>query len=442
MSSNKIYPLFLEKIECQYKNQIYNLINKNPSDKGQFYRIIISFEDKTSRDKFLLQNSNLKILNKFDFIPAINLYLSYKEILDLEKESLIKKIEEDQRLYLSMLETIYKLELINYRKSQIVFKGKNVRIGIIDNGINRNIDSIWDIIKEQYSLTKENGSSEIKENNNIIKHGTLMANIIGNQYIDYYDNIVGIAPNAEILDFDATINSDDNFYFSNILRLFDIIDKKKINVSMLLISFTTLEPSDGKDILSLACNQFVDRGIIIICPAGNFGPEKYTIGSPGSAEKVITIGSLTKEGKIAYYSGRGPTLDGRNKPDFYLPGSKIEIALTNNSRVIFSGTSVAAAIGTGLIALLKEFNPKITYTEILEIIKKASIYLNFFHDSDKYVTTNIIKVFEVLGLYQECILPYNFLIKRALKTSIYMIIFFISSFFIWLFLGINKFLIS
>ncbi|MHA1275212.1 MAG: hypothetical protein ACTSQS_17550, partial [Promethearchaeota archaeon] len=137
MSSNKIYPLFLEKIECQYKNQIYNLINKNPSDKGQFYRIIISFEDKTSRDKFLLQNSNLKILNKFDFIPAINLYLSYKEILDLEKESLIKKIEEDQRLYLSMLETIYKLELINYRKSQIVFKGKNVRIGIIDNGINR-----------------------------------------------------------------------------------------------------------------------------------------------------------------------------------------------------------------------------------------------------------------------------------------------------------------
>ena len=233
----------------------------------------------------------------------------------------------------------------------------------------------------------------------------------------------GIAPNAKLIDFDIS-NSKEEYYFSNILEVFDLILKEEIRLDILLISLTTLEPSDGIDLLSLACNLLADKNIIIICPAGNFGPESYTIGSPSAAEKVITIGATTKKMTIAYYSGRGPTLDNRLKPDLCLPGSKIEIPLSNELRINFSGTSISAALGTGLIALLKESNPNLSYDDLMKLFQNVSMDLNYENISQGYGTVNIMEIFRRLGYDQQeiKIIPYKDLIKKSLEVSIEIIV--------------------
>ena len=207
-------------------------------------------------------------------------------------------------------------------------------------------------------------------------------------------------PNAKIYDFDIS-NLKEEYYISNILEVFDFILKNDIKLDILLLPMTTLEPSDGNDILSIACNLLVDKGFIIICSAGNFGPESYTIGSPASAEKVITIGSLTKEMTIAYYSGRGPTLDERLKPDICLPGSKIDIPLSNELRIQFSGTSISAALGAGIVALLKENNPNLSYKDVMKIFQNVSIDMNYENISQGYGTVNIMDIFRRLGYFQQ-----------------------------------------
>ena len=413
----KIYPIFAQKIENNIKEKFLKALElKDKFDEDREYNVLISFQDGIKRDSFKTKHKQFNILNIFDIIPSILVSLTKSQILNLQNDESINRIEEDQKLYLSMLEVNEIIGLNDYKKNKIPYSGKNIIIGIIDNGINPNFETISDIIIRKYSQTEQHKLDAAE-----ISHGTLMANLIGNQFFDFNKRIIGIAPNAKLIDFDI-FNSKEEYHFSNILEVFDFIIKEDMRLDILLIPLTTLEPSDGNDLLSLACDLLADKGIIIICPAGNFGPESYTIGSPSAAKKVITIGAHTKKMTIAYYSGRGPTLDERLKPDFCLPGSKIEIPLSNEFKIKFSGTSISAALGAGLIALLKERDYNLSYQDIFKIIQSAKIDLYYKNISQGFGTINIMDVFKQLGYYHDegvqKIIPYNYIIKKSLKLSI------------------------
>lgn len=406
----KVYSYFVRKIE--------------EFDKDDEVRVIILFEDNEKRDNFLSKHKNLDILNKFEFLSLINLNLTIEQVKNLEKDDLIKSIEEDQKLYQSIININEILDLKDYKESQIHFTGKDVKIGIIDNGINKNYGSISDVSIEVYKFAKNNKQE--------ISHGTIMANIISNQYLDSNHNFIGIAPHATLFDFDIS-NSKNSYYFSDIFKVIDLINIQDIKIDILFIPFITANPSDGKDILSMTCNTLVDKGVIVICPAGNLGPGNYTIGSPGAAEKVITVGSLSKDLSLSNFSGRGPTLDERLKPDFCLPGAKILLPLTDKLSINVSGTSVSAAIGVGIIALIKEFNPEASYLDILEIVKQTSINLGFQKNSQGYGMINVVNIFKKLDLYEEKIIPYNYLMKRSFKTAIELFIILILFYYIFYF---------
>ncbi|NVM34757.1 MAG: S8 family serine peptidase [Candidatus Lokiarchaeota archaeon] len=413
-----IYSLFKEKITSQPKNQQY--------------RVIFSFKDLSNREKFLEKNKDLKFLGKIDFIPSIYLNLEKAQIINYEKAKLVEKIEEDQKLFLSMLDVLEVLEINDYKNSQISYTGKKVNVGIIDDGINKNFTSISNINSKQYFLNEIVKDNDLKNIKKEITHGTIMASVISNRFKNVDDNYIGIAPNVNYIDFNIS-NSDQKYYFSNILQVFDKIIKENIDIDILLISLITKDCSDGKDILSLACDQLVNKGIIIICPAGNFGPDPYTIGSPGAAEKVFTIGALTKNLTIPNFSGRGPTLDNRTKPNIYFHGSNVIIPLSNNLRLRVSGTSVSASIGVGLIALIKEFDPKITYNDIIGLIKKSRINLNYDPKDQGLGSVKITDLFRELDLYHEKLSTYNYLTKRSLILSIECLIVFIIIFYFFYF---------
>jgi len=414
MNFKKIYPLFLKLIENQKE--------KSPKEKKEF-RTIISFENISKRDKFVSKNKTLKILNKFDFIPAFSAYLRKEQILKFDKEDSIKQIEEDQKLFLSILEVNEMLELDKYKKSQISYTGKNIKVGIVDNGINSNFQAISNVSRYQINKAVRNESE--------ITHGTLMASIIANQFKDTENDYIGIAPGVKFTDFDIS-NPTNDYYFSHILEVFDSITKENIDIDVLLISLTTSDPSDGKDILSLACNLLVDSGIIIVSPAGNYGPDPRTIGSPSAASKVISFGAVTKELLINQFSGKGPTIDDRLKPDFCLPGSDVKIPLSDDLAVNVTGTSVAAAIGAGLIAIIKDFNNDFTYITLFEILKKSCKDLNLEDFSQGHGMPIIVKIFKNMNLFHEKILPYNILVRKAIKFSVEFIILFIVLYFLFL----------
>ncbi|MDC8011317.1 S8 family serine peptidase [Tahibacter soli] len=106
--------------------------------------------------------------------------------------------------------------------------------------------------------------------------------------------------------------------------------------------------------------------MIFVVSAGNEGSAAQTIGSPGNAKNTITVGALGHAGSttVVGFSSRGPTADGRRKPDIMGPGSSTISALgdtTNNGTPeapltqALSGTSMSAPTISGNMALMRQF---------------------------------------------------------------------------------------
>jgi subtilisin family serine protease len=111
-------------------------------------------------------------------------------------------------------------------------------------------------------------------------------------------------------------------------------------------------PCNGLDATSLASDAAVKRGVHVVVATGNTGPIHGSIGSPGCAREVITVGAVDRLDNIAVFSSRGPTLDGRVKPDIVAPGVLILAAKNGGGYATLSGTSMATPHISGVVALL------------------------------------------------------------------------------------------
>ncbi|MEW6003475.1 MAG: S8 family serine peptidase [Nitrospirota bacterium] len=142
------------------------------------------------------------------------------------------------------------------------------------------------------------------------------------------------------------------------------------------LSLATSEPADGKSALSQASDNAVKKGVIVVAAAGNDGPIYSSITPPGDARYVITVGAIDKNNVIADFSSRGPTADGRTKPDVVAPGVDITSCVLDSSFGTKSGTSMSTPHVSGVAALLVQaYHPKPQQAK--EAIMKSAVDLGY-----------------------------------------------------------------
>jgi len=154
--------------------------------------------------------------------------------------------------------------------------------------------------------------------------------------------------------------------------------------------------SNGTSDMSRAADRAVANGVVVVAAAGNYGPNSQTINSPGDAFNVITVGATDDNNTqkigddvVADFSIRGPTGDGRIKPDVMAPGVDIIAPIDQGSAIWqtwpelrvgnfyaqLSGTSMAAPHVAGVAALILQAHPNWT-PDMVKYAIKATANLN------------------------------------------------------------------
>jgi subtilisin family serine protease len=127
-------------------------------------------------------------------------------------------------------------------------------------------------------------------------------------------------------------------------------------------------------------------GIVVVASAGNTGPDPMTIGVPGNTPYIITVGAMTDnytpgdptDDVLASFSSAGPTAEGFVKPEIVAPGGHLLGMMDKESKLAIehpeffdgkfyftmSGTSQAAAVVSGIVALMLQAEPYLTPDDV------------------------------------------------------------------------------
>ncbi len=177
-------------------------------------------------------------------------------------------------------------EPIPYDLNSTDFTGKNVKVGVIDTGIDYNHPDLQDNYQGGYDLVDfdEDPMETTPEEGHPTAHGTHVAGIIaGNGEIN------GVAPDADIYSYRALGPGGSG---SSVQVLAAI--EKAIEDEMDIINLSLGNEVNVPDYpTSMAVNRASELGIIVVIANGNSGPDAWTVGSPATADQSVSVGAST-----------------------------------------------------------------------------------------------------------------------------------------------------
>lgn len=240
----------------------------------------------------------------------------------------------------------------------------------------------WDLIKPLVTVPKHVDHYRVPKN----EHGTHVAGIMAAnwpesvaraQNVDF-EELVGVCPDLELIDVrvfgDSGESSEDRL--THALEFIGHLNRRSVNRKAVhgvnvsaAFGYTASLEGCGQTQVCLACNALVNSGVVVVAAAGNFGfagdkdavslNQTYrdiSITDPGNADLVITVGSTHRLAPhtygVSYFSSRGPTADGRMKPDIVAPGEKVLSSIPGGGIKALDGTSMAAPHVSAVAAML------------------------------------------------------------------------------------------
>jgi subtilisin family serine protease len=299
-------------------------------------------------------------------------------------------------------------------RSVLGYNGDGVGIAVIDSGVtawhddltrgsvtklfpygNQRVAKFVDFVNERTQPYDDNG------------HGTHVSGIIAGNGSDSFGEKAGIAPNASLVSL-KVLDGNGQGTISNIIAALNWVASNYQTYNIRVVNLSVgaqIRESYWTDPLALACKRVTDLGITVVTAAGNRGKDASGqlmyggITAPGNAPWVLTVGASSTEGTLtrlddvmASYSSAGPTaIDFAAKPDLVAPGTGTVSMLAAGSLfaatkltslvagspyigvsqpyLALSGTSMAAPVVSGTVALMLQANPGLTPNLIKAILQ-------------------------------------------------------------------------
>ena len=290
--------------------------------------------------------------------------------------------------------------------------GSGIGVAVIDSGVTTWHDDLTSRSNAQYPYGNQRVSAFVDFVNGALTpyddngHGTHVAGLIAGNGYDSNGQKGGVAPDANLVSL-KVLTADGTGTISNVIAALEwvLANHTAYNIRVVNLSVgAAVRESYWTDPLTLAAKRVVDAGVVVVSASGNFGkndaglPQYGGINAPGNAPWVLTVGASSTNGTttrlddtMASFSSRGPTyLDWSAKPDLVAPGVGL-VSLADASSTFYaanaqylvagsmltafqpylslSGTSMAAPIVSGTVALMLQANPSLTPNAVKAILQ-------------------------------------------------------------------------
>lgn len=236
--------------------------------------------------------------------------------------------------------------------------GEGILICALDVGFNLEHEALssvtvlneWDFLEDDASTDGPQAShgTQVLAMSAAYKPGQLIGSAFGADYL------IARTEDAAI----EFIGEEDLFVAA--IEWADSLGADIITSSLINNGLHTYDELDGNtSVASIATGKAASRGILLLNGVGNSGPKQRTLLSPADADSMLSVGAITLNGGLASFSSRGPTADGRIKPEILAAGQAI-YTVTFGSTSGYkseSGTSFSTPLTAGIAALVWQNHP-------------------------------------------------------------------------------------
>ncbi|MBF26908.1 MAG: hypothetical protein CMA98_03905 [Euryarchaeota archaeon] len=356
--------------------------------------VIVDFDHTpTEIDQLLLENK-VGFVTQFRYwlIDSIAGTVELNRIHELLEIPGVVFIELDGRLGIQM-EDVVPAHGVDLVWQDTGYTGSGVTMAIIDTGIDGNHTALDDLDDDNTTNDPKivafydainnpgatNGTEIFPYDDN--GHGTHCAGITAGTGAPNYQH-VGVAPHANLVGVKVLDGGGSGSFAAVMAGMEWTVEKRhEFNIRAASMSLGSLSgfvsewTASEEESVNRMANEMMRSGVTLFISAGNSGGTA-TIGTPGSAEDVITVGSLDKNTAIAIYSSQGPTEEGRVKPNIAFVGSSVNApdANTGDGYVALSGTSMATPGAAGVAVLMYQANPDLSPFDVRNIMQETSTY--------------------------------------------------------------------
>ena len=274
------------------------------------------------------------------------------------------------------------------------FLGENIIIGLLDTGFNlehtalERVDVIAqrDFINDDVNTTDQADQDDPTQDD----HGSAVLGLLA---ADAPGQLMGVAPRARyLLGKTEKVSQDGRIFERQIeedwwvegLEWLEEMGADVVSSSLGYSDWYHFADLDGKTAkVTIAANLAVQKGISVLIAAGNLGFHRPSdavgllgrITPPADGFDVLAVGAVDRDGLVPPFNSRGPTFDGRIKPDIMAMGigvTSIDTTTREGFANDFIGTSAATPLAAGVVALLMEAFPLATVVDIVHTLRMTA----------------------------------------------------------------------
>lgn len=369
---------------------------------------IIDFDDIPISNSYItkIENLGIKIIHKLNWFNAVSAYLNDEQLRSISELPFVKNIEKVKTIKFNKPENADvnfefnkandSFQSLNYggaytqlalsditKVHDLGITGGGIIIGVLDTGFElyHNAFKFLNVIAQHdFIFNDGNTGNENTDAADQSEHGTYVLSILAG-----YDpgSLIGASFNSQVvLAKTENVRSETHAEEDNYAAALEWMENIGVDITTSSVGYNYFDygedypysAMDGKTtIVTKAVEKAFSKGIVTVTSAGNEGNNSWgKIIAPADAFNIITVGSVNSSNVIAETSSRGPTFDGRIKPEVCAMGVSVSGAsIYSGGYFRLNGTSAAAPIAAGAAGLLLSKFPYLKNSQVRKIFLES-----------------------------------------------------------------------